>query len=109
MRNARAKGRFVAGEKMVIAGLEAAEEVFVTLDPQQQLEAFAADGEEVEAGKGIGRRSGFAGVLLAGGRVGLNLLQHLSGSATVTRRVVLAVEGTTSKICPILKTTPATH
>jgi len=31
-RNARAKGRFVAGEKMVVAGLEAAEEVFVTLD-----------------------------------------------------------------------------
>ena len=32
-RNARARGRFVAGEKMVVAGLEAAEEVFVTLDP----------------------------------------------------------------------------
>src|SRR2546429_5056790 len=51
MRNARARGRFVAGEKMVVAGLEAAEEVFITLDPQQQLEAFAADGEEVEAGR----------------------------------------------------------
>src|SRR6266404_5189816 len=47
-RNARAKGRFVAAEKMVVAGLEAAEEVFASLDPQQQLEAFTADGEAVE-------------------------------------------------------------
>src|SRR5687767_13750117 len=64
-RNMRAKGRFVAGEKMIVAGLEAAEEVFMTLDPHQQIEAFVADGEEVEAGKVIGRTSGFAEVLLA--------------------------------------------
>ena len=88
MRNARARGRFVAGEKMVVAGLEAAEEVFITLDPQQQLEAFAADGEEVEAGKVIARTSGFADVLLAGERTALNLLQHLSGIATITRQFV---------------------
>ena len=106
MRNARAKGRFVAGEKMVVAGLEAAEEVFITLDPQQQLEAFAADGEEVEAGKVIARTSGFADVLLAGERTALNLLQHLSGIATITRQFVRAVEGTKAKIADTRKTTP---
>ena len=106
MRNARARGRFVAGEKMVVAGLEAAEEVFVTLDPQQQLEAFVADGEEVEAGKVIARTSGFADVLLAGERVALNLLQHLSGIATVTREFVRAIEGTKAKIADTRKTTP---
>lgn len=106
MRNERAKGRFIAAEKMVVAGLEAAEEVFGTLDPQQQLEAFAGDGEEVEAGKVIARTSGFADVLLAGERVALNLLQHLSGIATVTRQFVLAVEGTTAKIADTRKTTP---
>jgi nicotinate-nucleotide pyrophosphorylase (carboxylating) len=105
-RNARARGRFVAGEKMVVAGLEAAEEVFATLDPQQQLEAFAADGEEVDAGKVIARTSGFADVLLAGERVALNLLQHLSGVATVTRQFLLAVEGTNAKIADTRKTTP---
>jgi nicotinate-nucleotide pyrophosphorylase (carboxylating) len=105
-RNARALGRFVAGEKMVVAGLEAAEEVFVTLDPQQQLEAFASDGEEVEAGKVIARTSGFADVLLAGERVALNLLQHLSGVATVTRQFVRAVEGTKAKIADTRKMTP---
>ncbi len=105
-RNARAKGRFVAGEQMVVAGLEAAEEVFVTLDPQQQLEAFTADGEEVEAGKVIARTSGFADVLLAGERVALNLLQHLSGIATITRQYVRAVEGTSARIGDTRKTTP---
>jgi len=105
-RNARARGRFVAGEKMVVAGLEAAEEVFVTLDPQQQLEAFASDGEEVEAGKVIARTSGFADVLLAGERVALNLLQHLSGVATVTRQFVRAIEGTSARIADTRKTTP---
>lgn len=106
MRNSRARGRFVAGEQMVVAGLEAAEEVFVTLDPQQQLEAFVADGEEVEAGKVIARTSGFADVLLAGERVALNLLQHLSGVATATRQFVRAIEGTTARITDTRKTTP---
>jgi len=106
MRNARAKGRFVAAEKMVVAGLEAAEEVFVTLDPQLQLEAFTGDGEEVEAGKVIARTNGFADVLLAGERVALNLLQHLSGVATMTRQFVRAVEGTGTKIADTRKTTP---
>ncbi|MFN2576290.1 MAG: carboxylating nicotinate-nucleotide diphosphorylase [Pyrinomonadaceae bacterium] len=105
-RNARAKGRFVAAEKMVVAGLEAAEEVFASLDPQLQLEAFTADGEEVEAGNVIARTSGFADVLLAGEQVALNLLQHLSGIATITRRYVLAVEGTDAKIADTRRTTP---
>src|SRR2546429_8923212 len=74
MRNARARGRFVAGENMVVAGLEAAEEVFITLVPQQQLEAFAAEGEKVEPGKVIARTSGFAEGLLAGGRTARNPL-----------------------------------
>lgn len=106
MRNSRARGRFVAGEKMVVAGLEGAEEVFATLDPQQQLEAFASDGEEVEAGKVIARTSGFADVLLAGERTALNLLQHLSGVATITRRFVRAIDGTGAKITDTRKTTP---
>src|SRR4030095_11110053 len=106
MRNARARGRFVAGEDMVVAGLEAAEEVFITLDPQQQIEAFVADGEVVEAGKVIARTSGFADVLLAGERVALNLLQHLSGVATKTREFVRAVEGTQARIADTRKTTP---
>jgi nicotinate-nucleotide pyrophosphorylase (carboxylating) len=106
MRNARARGRFIAKESMVVAGLEAAEAVFSTLDSQQQIEAFASDGDEVENGKVIARTSGFADVLLAGERVALNLLQRLSGIATLTRLYVRAVEGTRAAIIDTRKTTP---
>jgi len=105
-RNARARGRFIAKEAMTVAGLEAAEAVFSTLDTQQQLEAFVSDGEEVEAGKIIARTSGFADVLLAGERVALNLMQRLSGIATQTRRYVRAIEGTNAQIVDTRKTTP---
>ncbi|MDQ1612807.1 MAG: hypothetical protein QOG00_2738 [Pyrinomonadaceae bacterium] len=105
-RNAHARGRFLAKEPLVIAGLEAAEAVFSTLDSQQQLEAFFSDGDEVEAGKVIARTNGFADVLLAGERVALNLLQRLSGIATTTRQFVQAVEGTDAQIVDTRKTTP---
>lgn len=105
-RNTRARARFVAGEKMIVAGLEAAEEVFLTLDSQQQLEAFAADGEQVDAGKVIARMVGFADVLISAERVALNILQRLSGIATLTNQYVTAVEGTGAHIVDSRATTP---
>ena len=105
-RNTRARARFVAGEKMIVAGLEAAEEVFLTLDSQQQLEAFAADGEQVEAGKVIARMVGFADVLISAERVALNILQRLSGIATLTNQYVNAVDGTGAQIVDSRATTP---
>jgi nicotinate-nucleotide pyrophosphorylase (carboxylating) len=105
-RSQSAKGRFLAKEPMVVCGLEAAEAVFSTLDSQQQLEAFVSDGEEVAAGKVIARTSGFADVLLSGERLALNLLQRLSGIATVTRQYVQAIEGTRAQIVDTRKTTP---
>lgn len=105
-RNTRARARFVAGEKMIVAGLEAAEEVFLTLDSQLQLEAFASDGEEIDAGKVIARTTGFADVLLAGERVALTLLQHLSGIATLTNKYVRAVAETNVQIVDSRATTP---
>lgn len=105
-RNTRARGRFLAKERMVVAGLEAAEGVFTTLDSQQQIEAFVSDGEEIEAGKVIARTSGFADVLLAGERTALNLLQRLSGIATLTRQYVRQIEGTKAQIVDTRKTAP---
>ena len=105
-RNTRARARFVAGENMIVAGLEAAEEVFFTLDSQQQLEAFVSDGEPVEAGKVIARMVGFADVLISAERVALNILQHLSGIATLTNEYVKAVDGTGAQITDTRATTP---
>jgi nicotinate-nucleotide pyrophosphorylase (carboxylating) len=105
-RNTRAKGRFIAHEKMIVAGLEAAEEVFLALDSQQQLEAFASDGEEVEGGKVIARVTGFADVLIGGERVAVNLLQRLSSIATFTNQLVRAIAGTNARIVESRRTTP---
>jgi len=105
-RNTRARARFVAGEQMIVAGLEAVEEVFLTLDSQLQLEAFASDGEPVEAGKVIARTGGFADVLITGEQVALNLLQRLSGIATLTDKYVSAVSGTKAQIIDGRATTP---
>ena len=105
-RNTRARARFVAGQNMIVAGLEAAEEVFLTLDSQQQLEAFVSDGEPVEAGKVIARMIGFADVLISAERVALNLLQRLSGIATLTAEYVRAVDGTGAQIADTRATTP---
>ena len=105
-RNTRARARFVAGQNMIVAGLEAAEEVFLTLDSQQQLEAFVSDGEPVEAGKVIARMIGFADVLISAERVALNLLQRLSGIATLTDEYVKAVAGTGAQIAATRATTP---
>jgi nicotinate-nucleotide pyrophosphorylase (carboxylating) len=105
-RNTRARGRFVANEKMIVAGLEAAEEVFLTLDSQQQLEAFVSDGEEIEAGKVIARTAGFADVLLAAERVALTFIQRLSAVATRTNEYVRAVEGTGTHIVATRETMP---
>jgi nicotinate-nucleotide pyrophosphorylase (carboxylating) len=105
-RNTQGRGRFLAKEKMVVAGIEAAEAVFAVLDPQMQIEAFVADGDEVEPGKVIARTQGFADVLLAGERTALNLMQRLSGIATLTRQYVKAIEGTGAQIVDTRKTTP---
>jgi len=105
-RNTRARGRFVANETMIVAGLEAVEEVFLSLDSQQQLEAFVSDGQEVEEGNVIARTVGFADVLITGEQVALNLLQRLSGIATTTNQFVKAVEGTAAQIIDSRATTP---
>lgn len=105
-RNTRARARFVAGQDMIVAGLEAAEEVFLTLDTQQQIEAFVSDGERVEAGKVIARMVGFADVLISAERVALNFLQRMSGIATLTNEYVNAIDGTGAQIADTRATTP---
>lgn len=103
---AEARGRFLAKQSLVLAGLEVAECVFQWLDPELQLEAFYFDGDTIPAGTEVARIAGPAHILLAGERVALNLLQRMSGIATLTRTYVKAVEGTSASICDTRKTAP---
>lgn len=105
-REARGTGRFLAKENLVVCGLEVAEMVFSALDVEQELEVFVNDGDEVEAGKIFAQTSGFAEVLLTGERLALNILQRMSGVATLTRRYVKEIEGTNAYIVDTRKTIP---
>lgn len=103
----RGTGRFLAKENLVVCGLEVAEAVFAHLDPESpEIEEVFNDGDEVEAGTVFATLKGYADVLLAGERVALNLIQRMSGVATLTRQFVKAVEGTKAKIVDTRKTTP---
>lgn len=103
----RGVGGFLAKEDLVLCGLEAAEAVFAHLDADApEIETTFNDGDEVKAGAVFATLKGFADVLLTGERVALNLLQRLSGVATLTRKYVKAVEGTSAKIVDTRKTTP---
>ncbi len=103
----RGVGRFLAKEDLVICGFEVAEAVFVHLDAEVgEIETQFADGDEVTAGTVFGTMKGYADVLLTGERVALNLIQRMSGVATLTRQFVKAVEGTGAAIVDTRKTTP---
>jgi nicotinate-nucleotide pyrophosphorylase (carboxylating) len=105
-RDAKGTGKFLAKEDLVVCGLEVAEMVFNSLDAEQELEVFVNDGDEVESGKIFARTSGYAEVLLSGERLALNLMQRLSGIATLTRQYVKAIEGTNAYIVDTRKTVP---
>ncbi|HOC19688.1 MAG TPA: carboxylating nicotinate-nucleotide diphosphorylase [Vicinamibacterales bacterium] len=103
---ARASGWIVARQPCVVAGLDLARAVFEQLDPSTCFEAAVSDGEQVPAGARLARLEGLAAVLLTGERLALNLLQRLSGVATVTRRYVEAIAGTGASVSDTRKTTP---
>lgn len=102
----RGRGRFLAKQDLVLCGLEMAEAVFAALDSNIQLESRVYDGELIKAGTEFARVEGPAAVLLMGERVALNVLQRLSGVATLTRRYVDLTSGTTARIVDTRKTTP---
>jgi nicotinate-nucleotide pyrophosphorylase (carboxylating) len=104
--DATLNGRFIAKESGVVAGLEVVGLTFSILDEQVQFAPHVADGEQVEAGCVIGTISGPGRALLSGERVALNFLQRMSGIATLTRRFVRAVEGTSAIILDTRKTAP---
>ena len=102
-----AMGKFLAKENMVVCGIAVAEAVFFHLDEESpEIEAFANEGDEVEAGTVFATLKGYADVLLTGERVALNLMQRMSGVATLTRAYIKAIEGTNAQIVDTRKTTP---
>lgn len=90
----------------VLAGLPAVELAFALIDPRLVVEILRPDGSPVQAGESVALVSGRIRSILAGERIALNFVQHLSGIATQTRRYVDAVAGLAAKILDTRKTTP---
>jgi nicotinate-nucleotide pyrophosphorylase (carboxylating) len=102
----RARGEVIAKAPLVLAGIELFAEVFRLLDLTTEVEIISHDGEDLTPGKIPAHVSACARALLTGERVALNLLQRLSGVATLTRKFVRAIEGTRAEILDTRKTTP---
>ena len=102
----RGRGRFLAKQDFVVCGIEIADAVFAVLDTDIQLESHAYDGDRLTKGTEFARIEGSALTLLEGERTALNLLQRLSGIATLTRTFVDAIQGTNARIVDTRKTTP---
>jgi nicotinate-nucleotide pyrophosphorylase (carboxylating) len=96
----------VAREGLVVAGLPIALAVFRRLVPNVRIEVQARDGNMVRARDTIATVTGPARGLLAAERSALNILQHLSGIATMTRRYASAIENTGAKLLDTRKTIP---
>jgi nicotinate-nucleotide pyrophosphorylase (carboxylating) len=91
--DARARGVILAKSPCVVAGLEVAAAVFQELDASSTMAVRRHDGDACEAGSVVAEIRGRARAMLTAERTALNLLQRLSGIATLTRRFVEAAAG----------------
>ena len=99
-------GKLIAKQAGVVAGLEVARLAFFLIDERVRYVRQVTDGDWVEKGTVIAEASGPGRGVLSGERVALNFLQRMSGIATLTRRFVEAVKGTSAVILDTRKTAP---
>ena len=97
---------FVAKAEGILCGAEVAMRVFQLLDDSFSYTLFKKDGDKVENGDVIAEFSGKTVKLLKGERTALNLIQHMSGIATLTHECVKGTEGTKATIADTRKTLP---
>jgi nicotinate-nucleotide pyrophosphorylase (carboxylating) len=103
--SARAEAHFVYREPGVVCGLPLLHATFAAVDPALALTELLPEGARVGKGETAAVVSGPARGLLTGERVALNLLQRLSGVASLAARYVDAVRGTKARILDTRKTT----
>ncbi|MCO5220566.1 MAG: carboxylating nicotinate-nucleotide diphosphorylase [Thermomicrobiales bacterium] len=102
----QAVATMLAKQDGVISGMETARAVFARVDPTITFQPSARDGDRVTKGTELARISGNARSILAAERTALNLIQRLSGIATMTERYVRHLDGTDASVIDTRKTTP---
>ena len=100
------RGRILAKDAGVVAGLDLAQAVFLMLEDQIRFIPTVAEGSQVTSGTVLADISGSARALLTGERTALNFLGRMSGIATLTRQFVDRVSGTSARILDTRKTAP---
>lgn len=93
-------------EEGILAGVDVAREVFRMFDPDLHTEVFIHDGADVKPGDVAFIVSGKVRSILQTERLVLNIMQRMSGIATITRKYVKLLEGTSAKVLDTRKTTP---
>lgn len=102
----RSDSYFIAKDSGVLCGIDVAMRVFEMLDETFTCTVYKKDGDKVNKGDIIAEFSGKTVCLLKGERTALNLIQHMSGIATMTSRTVELCKGTDASVTDTRKTLP---
>ncbi|MEE0991192.1 MAG: carboxylating nicotinate-nucleotide diphosphorylase [Paludibacteraceae bacterium] len=103
---AMGKSRLIIKETGVLAGVEVAKRIFAAFDPDLKMTQYLNDGDEVKPGDIAFDVEGKVLSLLQTERLMLNIMQRMSGVATVTRKYAKCLEGLKTKVLDTRKTTP---
>ena len=104
--DAMGKSKLLIKEEGILAGIEVAKEVFHRFDPEMKVEVFIEDGTHVKPGDVAMVVEGKIQSLLQTERLMLNIMQRMSGIATMTHRYVERLQGTKTRVLDTRKTTP---
>ena len=103
---AMGKSHLLIKEEGILAGVEVAKKVFNRFDPTMQVEVLIGDGAHVKVGDVAMVVTGKTRSLLQTERLMLNIMQRMSGIATMTNKYVERLKGTNTRILDTRKTTP---
>lgn len=104
--DAKGKDHLLIKEDGILAGVEVAKKVFHRFDPSLVVDVKINDGAEVHKGDIVLIVSGSVRSLLQTERLVLNIMQRMSGIATMTHEYVKRLEGTKTRVLDTRKTTP---
>lgn len=104
--DAMGKSHLLIKEDGILAGVDVAREVFHRFDPTMLMEVFMEDGAQVKKGDIAFVVSGKVRSLLQTERLMLNIMQRMSGIATMTNKYVKLIDGTGAHVLDTRKTTP---
>jgi nicotinate-nucleotide pyrophosphorylase (carboxylating) len=105
-KDAQGKARLLVKDNGIAAGVELAELIFKTVDPDLKVEVLIKDGEPIKYGEIVLYVEGNDRSILTAERLVLNCMQRMSGIATVTNEIVEKLKGTKCKVLDTRKTTP---